>query len=433
LERRQAIARKNENEGPNVLVILVDTFRADHAGLYGYGRHTTPELDAFSKDALVFDHALSPAAWTLPSVASLMTGQPSCQMAAVDGVGLPQKDQTIAELMLDDGITTAAFSTNPLIGPSHGFDQGFETFEYFPWQRASEVNTKFFKWLDRAGGLQWFAYLHYIDPHDPYEPPPKFQIFRSPDYRGVFRKKKALNQMAKRVNYGKALPFEVHHSDIQYLRDCYDEEIHYWDSCFGQLVRRLRQKELLDHTIVVVLADHGEAFGEHGKFKHGQQVYEEAVHVPLVIRFPGKAHAGRKYQSVETRWLGGTLLNALKLKRPRFLRGNLLKLPPAEEAITIYTRYTIRPDDAKTRRGLYAQWDANWKYIQDLGRSSEELYDLPKDPLERENLLQKDIGVVDEMRAGLAEYMKEHPSRRHQDEVPSEETIEQLRALGYVQ
>jgi len=434
LEVLRQIERHTDADGPNVLVILVDTFRADHAGLYGYTRReTTPNLDAFGKTALVFDHAISPAAWTLPSVASTMTGRYTTTLGAVDGKGLRLQDQTLAEVMLDAGITTAAFSTNPLIGPSHEFNQGFETFEHFPWARAEEVNRRFFRWLDDAKGLQWFVYLHFIDPHDPYEAPKPWQVFRDSEYNGAFLNDKALNQLARSVNYDNAAPFPVDSRDVEFLKACYDEEIRYWDAQFGALLTQLERHGLDDRTIVVVLSDHGEGFGDHGKFKHGQQVYEESVHVPLILSVPGSGLAGRHRETVETRELGGTLLKLVGIRRPRSLRGNLLK-PKSEigPPSTLYTRYTIRPDDATTRRGLFALFHGRWKYIRDVGRNTEELYDLEADPQERQNFSAENPDRLTYFRALLEAFRHDHPRPKHSGNGPTEETIKDLRALGYV-
>ncbi len=435
LEVHRQIERRTDTDGPNVLVILVDTFRADHTGLYGYTRReTTPNLDAFAETALVFDHAVSPAAWTLPSVASTMTGRYTTMLGAVDGKGLRLQDQTLAEIMLDAGVTTAAFSTNPLIGPSHKFDQGFETFEHFPWGRAEKVNRRFLRWLDDAESVQWFAYLHYIDPHDPYEAPKPWRVFRDNQYAGVFRDDKALNQLARSVNYDNAPPFPVDSRDVEFLKACYDEEILYWDAQFGALLDELERRNLDGHTIIVILSDHGEGFGDHGKFKHGQQVYEEAVHVPLVLSIPGSGLAGRHRETVETRKLAGTLLKLVDIGRPRSLRGDLLNTeseigPPA----TLYTRYTIRPDDATTRRGLFALFRGRWKYIRDVGRNTEQLFDLEADPYERENLAETNPGRLGGFRKLFDAFRREYPRPKGPEKGPTEETIEDLRALGYVE
>ncbi|MEN8165134.1 MAG: sulfatase, partial [Acidobacteriota bacterium] len=304
VESRRTVRRRNASEGPNVLFLRVDAVRADHCSLYGYERQTTPNLDRLGARSLVFDTAISPAAWTLPSVASMLTGKYSVKMGAVDGFGLRHKDVTLAELMVDEGLTTMAVSTNPLIGPSHAFDQGFETFILEPWERAAAVNRYFSKWLDTAESTQWFAYLHYIDPHDPYEAPPPFLgQFSDRGYRGEFVRSKALNEIANTVNYGIDPPFPVGDADLEFLRDRYDEEIRYWDSTLGQLIDDLERRNVLDRTIIVVVSDHGEEFADHGKFKHGKHLYQETINVPLLVSFPGSELVGRRTDAVETRLL----------------------------------------------------------------------------------------------------------------------------------
>jgi len=428
MEDRRRVRRKTAGAGPNILFLLVDTFRAAEAGIYGYSRPTTPNLDRFAQNALVFDHAVSPAAWTLPSVASMMTGKYSLCMNAVDGIGLSQRDTTLAEVLINNGVTTAGFSANPLIDAVHAFDQGFETFEHFPWADAGKVNRHFEKWLDRAGGLQWFAYLHYIDPHDPYHAPEGFGRFHDPSYDGVFRSPGSLLELANAVNFDREAPFDVDKKDLEYLQDCYDEEIHYWDAEFGRLLTLLEKKGLVDNTIIVVVADHGEAFAEHGKYKHGQQVYEEAVHVPLLLSIPGRK--GRVSGTVETRLIAGTLLKLLEIKVPMRMQGDLLE--NHDDRAAVYTRYGIDPDDPRTRRALFALFDGHWKYINDVGRNREELYDLSSDPGERVDRAAREDDVISRFHKALEDFRAHCPDKRHRELAPDETTIEELRALGYV-
>ncbi len=434
LESRRRVRRRTAAEGPNVLFLMVDTVRADHCSLYGYERQTTPNLDRLAARSLVFDRAISPAAWTLPSVASMLTGKYSIKMRAVDGVGLRKRDVMLAELLLDEGFTTMAVSTNPLIGPNHAFDQGFETFIQKPWERAATVNRHFSKWLKTAVSTQWFAYLHYIDPHDPYEAPSPFLgHFSDSSYKGPFLRNKALNEIANTVNYGLKAPFTVDESDLGFLRDRYDEEIRYWDSTLGQLLEDLERNNVLDRTLIVVVSDHGEEFADHGKYKHGKHLYQETVHVPLLVSFPGSKLVGRRTDAVETRLLMSSLLGYFGVAKPAGIRGDLFEKDMITDRAVSYSRYTVKPDDPHGRMGLVAQIRGQWKMISETDREGDLLFNLALDPPEKDDRSAVDPDAHRENRLALEVWLKSHPRPKGARPAISDDTLEALRALGYVQ
>jgi len=434
IESRRRVRRRTASEGPNVLFLMVDTVRADHCSLYGYERKTTPNLDRLAALSLVFDRAISPAAWTLPSVASMLTGRYSIEMKAVDGLGLRQQDVTFAELLLDEGYTTMAVSTNPLIGQSHAFDQGFETFILDPWEKAGTVNRHFSNWLETAVSTQWFAYLHYIDPHDPYEAPAPFLgKYSDREYQGEFLRAKALNELANTINYGLEAPFPVDGADVEFLRDRYDEEISYWDSTLGLLLRDLEEKDVLDRTIIVVVSDHGEEFGDHGKYKHGKHLFQETIHVPLVVSFPNSKLTGRRTDAVETRLLMPSLLGYLGIKNPQGVRGDLFQASQVTGRAVSYSRYTVKPDDPHTRMGLVADLQGDRKLIHETDLERDLFYNLGLDPLETDDVSERNSSGYDRRLRSLEEWLNVHPRPAGARSHISDETVEHLRALGYVQ
>ncbi len=434
VESRKRVRRRNASEGPNVLFLLVDTVRADHCSLYGYERQTTPNLDQLAARSLVFDRAISPAAWTLPSVASMLTGRYSIEMKAVDGLGLRQQDMTLAELLLDEGFTTMAVSANPLIGPSHAFDQGFETFVQNSWENAANVNQHFSEWLKTAVSTQWFAYLHYIDPHDPYmAPSPFLGQFSDREYQGEFLRAKALNELANTINYGLTTPFPVDGADLEFLRDRYDEEISYWDSTLGRLIENLERESVLDRTIIIVVSDHGEEFGDHGKFKHGKHLFQETIHVPLVVSFPNSELVGRRIDAVETRLLMSSLLGHLGIKKPRGVRGDLFQSSQGTGRAVSYTRYTVKPDDPHTRMGLIADLQGERKLIHETDRGKDLFFNLGPDPLETDDVSEHGSAEYESRHRALEDWMQSHPRPAGARSQISDETVEHLRALGYVQ
>jgi arylsulfatase A-like enzyme/uncharacterized membrane protein YbhN (UPF0104 family) len=294
----------------NVIVIVVDTLRADHLPSYGYANGHTPNLDAFASDAIRFEQAFSNASWTRPSFASIMTGRyPSSHATMAKSASLPDEVSTMAEAFAAGGYATHGIVTNYNVGPYFNFQQGFDAYEYLSpdfvlgaddtaaklllvqflrqqiegvrdaalgvqpgtaYQDAAVVNRHVLSFLDRApNDRPWMLFVGYMDPHDPY--------FRHP-YDGSA--------------YGRAAHPNPSPDEAAMLTTLYDGEITFWDEQFGQLVSELRRRGVYDNTTIVVTADHGEELFDHGGFWHGTTLYDEQIHVPLFVRLPGGRRAG---------------------------------------------------------------------------------------------------------------------------------------------
>lgn len=324
----------------NVIVIVVDTLRADHLPSYGYAQGATPNLDAFAEDSIRFEQAFSNASWTRPSFASIMTGRyPSSHATMAKSESLPDAVTTMAEAFAAGGYTTHGIVTNYNVGPYFNFQQGFDAYEYLSpdfvlgaddtaaklllvqflrqqiegvrdaalgvqpgtaYQDASIVNRHVSAFLDQAPSDQpWMLFVGYMDPHDPY--------FRHP-YDGTA--------------YGRAAHPSPTPDEAAMLTRLYDGEITFWDEQFGALVADLRRRGLYDSTTIVVTADHGEELCEHGGFWHGTTLYDEQIHVPLFVHLPGGRRAGQTVghwvQSVD---ILPTLLRAQELGVPEGVQG----------------------------------------------------------------------------------------------------------------
>ncbi|MBX7192512.1 MAG: sulfatase, partial [Sandaracinaceae bacterium] len=294
----------------NVLVIVVDTLRADHLPAYGYETGHTPNLDAFARDAIRFDQAFSNASWTRPSFASILSGRYASShgvMAKTDA--LPDDLTTLAEAYREAGWHTEGVVTNYNVGPYFNFDQGFDAYHYLSpdfvlgaddsaaklllvqflrqriegmrdglfgvrpgtaYQDASVVNREVLSSIEQApSDRPWMMFVGYMDPHDPYYAHP---------YDG---------EAYSRAAHPSPSPDEAAH-----LTELYDGEITFWDEHFGQLVAELRRRGLYDDMTIVVTADHGEEFCEHGGFFHGTSLYDEQVHVPLFVKLPASRRGG---------------------------------------------------------------------------------------------------------------------------------------------
>jgi arylsulfatase A-like enzyme len=394
--RKERVVRQRANDGPNVLLVLVDTLRADRLGIYGAGSGTSAALDRFAARGLVFDVAVAQSSWTMPSVASIFTGLhprshgavgPDVQDATGDAGGTLLADDvvTLAELAQEAGVSTVGVSSNMLVSRGTNLAQGFETFvelPYDPKQKdhapASAVNRAFLDWLRRARDVRFLAYLHYMDVHGPYWPPanrPAPPAGMRSDLAVGF-----IQDFARKMNAGELPPPPPAH--VEYLRALYDEDIRGWDKEFGLLIRDLAAQGVLDHTVVVVVADHGEEFLEHGNLTHGGHLYEESVHVPLVIVGPGVA-PGRRSDIAQGIDLLPTISGLLGLSVPRGLSGRDVLTTHTADGVVSEIVSGFGGDGAGS--GTVALRTARWKLIRPPGPALE-LYDLATDPGEHTNV-----------------------------------------------
>jgi arylsulfatase A-like enzyme len=331
--------------GRNVLVLLVDALRADRLGLYGSPRDTSPNLDRAARAGLVFERAFTPAPWTLPAVVSLLTGtEPTTHgvVDAADSVLSPERP-TLPDALRAAGYTTAAFLANPLLGESHGFRPAFEHFEECFFMDAGRVDARLVRWLRAHRDERFFAFVHYMEPHAPYAAPDPFYDVFSPGYAGrIVRNTWNVPTDPAAAALGAALargvPVELRPElgeevlDLRWrvqagaalferLSELYDGEVRYWDHRFGLLQQELARLGLADDTIVVVVADHGEEFAEHGRFGHGFDFHDEVLRVPLVILDPAERRPRRITGTTSLVDLAPLLLERLGVPRPAELEG----------------------------------------------------------------------------------------------------------------
>jgi arylsulfatase A-like enzyme len=307
---------------PNVIVFVLDAARADHFGVYGYGRDTTPNIDAFAREATVFEAAYSEAAFTFVSVAAFMTGRLPATAQQLRPKPIPAVTTTLAERARRSGYRTLAYTENPYVSIELGFSQGFTQFEegfdglvYDDSEReaaeASRVRQaegairRALDWMSEPGE-PFFAYLHLLRPHNPYAPPPAF--------RGRFGVRPEIELLGYTENLfaidaGTWKPAPEHVGMIVTL---YDENLAYGDALFGRLWTGLRERGLEQRTMVIVTSDHGEAFGEHGRFLHGTTVYDEMVRIPMIVRYPARLIGRRSAAPVQLSDLTETLIDVFE-------------------------------------------------------------------------------------------------------------------------
>lgn len=295
-----ALSAPGEQERPNVLFILVDTLRYDHVTAYGYTRNTTPEIQRRLADpGAVVEEAYSQAPWTLPSVVSFLTGRYPGDLLSpeMSSFGIPDGVEPLAESMARHGYQTAGFVANPTLHAGAGFDRGFRTYFAPPadvrWmnKHADDLNGHAIPWLKANQDRPFFAYVHYIDPHDPYRNP-DMEAFggRSPFQPGY---EGPVDGGWIHGIYTGELQLPSPPQDVHYIKALYDSEVSYVDRHIGELLDSL-DPEVLSNTIIVLTADHGEELFDHGGWKHGQSLYEEQIHVPLIFRWDGHIQPGTR-------------------------------------------------------------------------------------------------------------------------------------------
>jgi arylsulfatase A-like enzyme/Flp pilus assembly protein TadD len=395
---------------PRVFLITIDTLRADHVHCYGYEGIRTPSLDQLAEQGIRFTQAFTPSPITNSSHTSIMTGLlPSSHGVSDFGVPLAAKYPTLAELMTKGGYHSAAFIGAVILDSKNlapGLDRGFEFYDNFPehtttksrWgrieRRGMEVEQRAESWLNtHADGTQ-FVWLHFYDPHDPYEPPP---------------------------------PYSETYKDR-----LYDGEIAYADSALGQFLTYLKKQGWYEGAMIVVVGDHGEGLGEHHEDTHGIFLYDSTTHVPLIVKLPDEREAGRAVEAqVRTTDIMPTILSLLGIAAPANLDGESLEalLGSGEAAPrTVFgeTEYPLRFGWAPLR----SVRKEGYKFIE---APKPELYDLRGDPGESHNQYEPWNGTVQKMRKTLAELSARSPTtEKASPAAVSAGTIDELHALGYL-
>jgi len=421
-------------ERPNVLLVTLDTTRADHLGVYGYRRPTTPALDQLAKESQVYEHAYTTSSWTLPAHASLFTGlvptvhgarkDPDGELILSAEVAVPEswniyrarapRDDvpTLAGLLGDAGWSTAGIVGGPWLKRAFGLGRGFAHWDDddvgADGRRGSAVTERARAWLAQAP-RPFFLFLNYFDPHTPYDAPPAYVRY---------------------VLGGETFPRNAGPDQKQAL--LYDAEIRYTDDQIGLLLGELRRLGLYDSTWVIVTSDHGELLGEHGRVGHGLTLDEVLVRVPLLVKPPrGVGRPGRVAAPIQLDDVMPMLLEALGLATPAGIQG--VAPEHARERSAVFAE--VNPLPAESEDGEYRAWiEGDWKLVwNSLGHH--ELYDLATDPGEDRNLASAEPARLAGMKDRLGRYVASLPpppaAKPARNIDP--ETAKSLRSLGYVQ
>lgn len=429
----------------NIVHISVDTLRADHLSLYGYDRPTSPYLETLAADGVVFDQHVNTGGGTLPVHMSMMTSLPP----AVHNV-LPKNERvleeervTLAETLAENGFVTGGFTDGGWMRGKFGFSQGFDSF-YDKGGRLEKILPKALEWVETERDQRFYLFLHTYDVHSewkshPYSCPEGYSLRYDPDYTGEFdgcigercasRLFLWLNEQIiadPEFDVGEYLTEE----DLRHQVARYDGCINYVDDKLEVLVRRLRELGLYDRTMIIVTSDHGEEFLDHGRLLHQNRPFEEMIRVPLIIKFPYSRFAGTRVEHLaSTIDLMPTVLDVMGIPVPSQAMGESL-LPTLTE-------------DRPVRRAVHVNRTIRtqrWKLL--ASREGGDLFDLPNDPSESQNLSESEAELAARMGAESERVMGEYKRlfEDFQEGVISGETkveltpeeIENLRALGYL-
>jgi arylsulfatase A-like enzyme len=433
-----------KNAPRNVLFILVDTLRADHLSAYGYARDTSPALEKLAEGGVRFDRAYAPAPWTKPSVASMFTGQyPHRHGLNFVLATLPASAQTLAERLSQAEFATAGVVSHGFVGPKNGFDQGFDVFDAEEAKGHSHVSTvgvtkRALTLLEhlREHERPFFLFVHYFDPH--YEYRRHREVAFASESAGRLRGGEDIHDL-------RAMGPSLSAEEVAFLEDVYDEEIRFTDAGIGELLDALEALDLDDDTLVVVTADHGEEFFGRGWLGHTRTLYEEVIRVPLIVRVPGSEGPGRAVSApVSLVSLAPTILDYLGVDAPdAAFQGPSLRplidgspdaeLPPvrSEVRFIVLSSESVLAEKAAFKHALI---DGRYKLIKDFRGQSYELYDLERDPGERENLASSRPELLQEMKVALSrtQDVEAKSSAAAEDATLDPKDAERLRNLGYI-
>jgi len=411
----------------NLLLISIDTLRADRLGCYGYARPTTPTLDALARGGTLFENVIASSPWTVPSHATLFTGRfPHGHGVVSEHDRLADDIPVFATLLRERGMLTAAVVQTTWLSPAQGFARGFDSFVQVPdfAEGGVEVNKSAEAWLRAWSGRPFFLFLHYYDVHSEYRPRPRYREMFTKPYDGP------VDGSSMQLQDVRGHFLSLSPRDVEQLSDLYDAEIRQLDDALGRLFALLDELGIRKDTLVVVTADHGEEFYEHGDVLHGRTLYREVLDVPWILNGTG-VRAGERVAGIASLAdVLPTVLGRLGIAAPEGVDGiDLLaeKRPDTSErrVIAAADHNNAEPDTLRMIQ------DLREKLILDRTTGQARLYDLERDPGEHEDVSAQHPDRVEALRGELERHLA--AARKAPARVPlTPDEAERLRSLGYL-
>ena len=444
------------NRRPHVLLISLDTLRADHLGAWGYDRPTSPFLDALARNGVRFQRVYSQSPKTAPSHMSLFTGTyPSAHGTHIAYTTSPPTVYPVArdlellpEIMHRAGYRTAAWTGGGQVSSTAGFDRGFDRYsddlgDIDPW-KMNEIRA----WFRRNSDEPCFLFIHTYQIHDPYLPPPPYNLIFASDYEGwIIGDKKSLEEITGGAAFEDLYhafwrtpdlnpdPASVRPDDLRQLVALYDGGIRYTDDVLHGFFEDLRQDGLLDDTLVVIFSDHGEEFLEHSGLLH-EKLYRETLHVPLILFWPACLPRDVVIESqVPLIDLGATLLELASTDSPPQMEGRSL-LPLLQHPVEVHHR-SVFSEEPWVHDGHHRSIRDGSRMLYDHGTGKIELFSVLEDPFEQVDISPTQPDLAVEMHQRLLEFITTHGLLRRDSQeearVLSFDEVEALRALGYIE
>ena len=396
-----------KNNFSNILLISIDTCRADYLGCYGCNKNTTPNIDMLAKDSFLFENAYTPIPQTLSAHSSMLTGKSPLSHNIHDNLGYQLADShtTLPEVLTDNGYKTGAIISSFVLDSQFGLDQGFASYNdtfidvintaNTSERRADEAGRFALKWLEENKNEMFFLFLHFFDPHFRYDPPEPYAS--------------------------------------KFTDDLYAGEIAFTDYHVGQVIQRLKNLKLYESTLIILVGDHGEMLEEHGEAEHGYFVYQSAMKVPMMIKLPGTTKATRIKETVGLIDIAPTVYSLLDITPPANLEGTDISTYFKNDDIAGPGRFYYCESFTPTKHNsnsLLGVIQENWKYIQ---TTRPELYNLTDDSSETNNLLGKEPKRARLMKETLKLLIEKHSASNSDSEFELDEAgKKRLESLGYI-
>jgi arylsulfatase A-like enzyme len=464
-EKINAREGREVKQRPNIILMVMDTVRADHLSSYGYHRKTTPNIDKLAKQGVLFENAFSPATWTPPSHASIFSGKYPFQHNTLGKDARFKEEASIAEVLRCNSYQTIGITDCAILSPQNGFNKGFQ--EYINTSEISLASLRFlrenFKDVIRTlirgpdshtyrineiikrllsnrnyRKKPFFLFINYFNCHIPYNPPKPFKkkLF-VPDSDLDSRK---LKHIASGKSFSAFMKkgLQISWREWEVVKSWYDGEIAYLDSRIGELLKFLHSEGFLDNTFLIITSDHGEYFGEHGLAGHVFGLYDELLHVPLIMVYPDEIPKGIRISNiVSTIDIFPTIMDLLDIKTPK---NKLSKSLRAFEDRSFHD-FILAESEWQVSKGkpspkIHARCKCirttSYKYINWLDLGEEELYDLRCDPFERVNVACKYPKKSEYFRKQLQKIFQMSDFGPKTHILENKKMLKRLKDLGYI-
>jgi len=430
-------AIKSDIDSPNIILMSLDTIRADHLASFGYKIQTSPNLDKLAEESLVFENAIASGVWSILSHVAIMTGKYVSNFDPEHtNEGIRKQDTTLAEILRKNGYNTVGIIASSFMKAKFGFGQGFANYQdrmdffeheltynkfsvygaiftFLPFSKnlvdpyglrtSEQIDKQAFKWLEKNHKNPFFMFVHYDGAHRPYTPAPEFRELFTNDTRDYWELEAEYERTTGFNRYG-----NVSKDVVASLVKLYDAEIYDTDYHVGLFVDKMKELGIFENTILIVLSDHGEEFYDHGYFKHGRTLYQESNHIPLIIHYPREFKAKRIKETVGTIDIYPTILEFLNIDVPGNIDG--ISFLPLITGKGNYSREVLKSEifglPGQATKKQIAIYKGDWKLIEifpDVETIPSGLYNLRTDPKEQRNL----YDVFPQKRDELKKYVED--------------------------